>query len=180
MLKSASLALLALVAAATVSAQTPNHTYFTSPLDAAPVTYKGGDKVYFSWNTACVAPSSTWVAADPKAAEVQLVNSNNSTNAFYVAPVTTIDCTANQGNTQWTVPEDKADPNTFYSLKIILGNDAAYSGKFKILSKNAAAPAPSAAAGGSTTGNTNAASGLVASVAVSGAALVASAAMMLL
>ncbi|GJJ74124.1 hypothetical protein EMPS_06482 [Entomortierella parvispora] len=181
MFKSASLALLAFVAAATsVSAQTglPNRTYFTNPLDMTPpLVYNTGDEVYFSWNKACVAPSE-YTAANPKAAQVQLINSSNSTNAFFVADVTTIDCTAEQGNTKWTVPTDKIDPNAFYSLQIILSQPV-YSGRFKIAVKGAAPPQTSAGAGDKT-GSTSAASGMTASMAISGAALAASAAWMLL
>ncbi|KAG0238831.1 hypothetical protein BGX31_003157 [Mortierella sp. GBA43] len=155
--KTASLAVLASVAA-TVAAQTPgtpNHTFFTSPVGDG-ITYEGGQKTVFSWQRVCVSGDST--STTPTATEVHLVNSNNPNGAFFVANVTTIDCTKDQGNTQWTVPPEKADGVTNYALKIILSPTAAYSGNFKIMpaggSTGGSNPAPSTGSGGSTGGST--------------------------
>ncbi|KAF9937635.1 hypothetical protein BGZ67_001036 [Mortierella alpina] len=124
--KTAALAALALVAS--VSAQTPNHTYFTNPVGDGQI-YKAGSTETFSWNLACVPPS-TFTSATPSNVSVVLVNSTNTNNAFYLMDVATIDCTKTSGNTQWTVP-DKYDSTTLFSLKIVLSQDV-YSSKFTI------------------------------------------------
>ncbi|KAF9358503.1 hypothetical protein BGX26_001598 [Mortierella sp. AD094] len=93
-IKSAAIAALAF--AASVASQTvPNHTYFTNPVGDSMV-FTAGKNITFSWAKTCVAPSDS-VSTTPTAAKVQLINSNNSTNAYFVADVTTIDC---QNNSQ--------------------------------------------------------------------------------
>ncbi|KAF9923679.1 hypothetical protein BGZ65_008729, partial [Modicella reniformis] len=131
--KTSSLAVLA-AAAATVCAQTgvPNHTFFTSPVGEG-ISYVGGEKEVFSWQKACTAGDSTSMNA--LKTEVHLVNSNNINSAFYVDTITTIDCSKDQGNTEWVVPVALADGVTNYALKIILSPTPAYSGNFKITTK---------------------------------------------
>ncbi|KAF9206917.1 hypothetical protein BGZ49_001581 [Haplosporangium sp. Z 27] len=148
--KSASLAVLAL--AATVAAQLPNHTAFVNPVGDG-ITYQAGKNITFGWSGTCVAPSDS-TATNPKAAEVQLVNSNDANNAYYVAAVTTIDCTQTQGNTPWVVPSD-LDPTAFYSLKIVLSPTPAYSGKFKITGGSGSSATPSNGSTGTTTASTS-------------------------
>lgn len=135
--KTAALAALAFVAS--VSAQTPNHTYFTNPVGDGSV-YKAGSQETFSWNLACVPPS-TYTSATPSNVSVVLVNSTNTNNAFFLMDIATIDCTKSSGNAQWTVP-DKYDSTTLFSLKIVLSQDV-YSSKFTISGgKGTPAPAP--------------------------------------
>ncbi|KAG0353646.1 hypothetical protein BC939DRAFT_469408 [Gamsiella multidivaricata] len=174
-IKSASLALVAL-AAATVSAQTPNHTFFTNPI-TDDMVYEAGANTTFSWQMACVAPS-TATSTTPTKVEVQLVNSTDTNNAFFLETITYIDCSKSSGNPAWVVP-DRSGANVLYSLKIVLEPTPVYSGKFKINSKSAPAPSSSApSAGGSDTTKPSAAGSLV--PALTGAvALVASAAAML-
>ncbi|KAF9288795.1 hypothetical protein BGZ68_010620 [Mortierella alpina] len=175
-IKSVSLAVVAL--AATVAAQTTgtpaDHTFFTSPIGNDNV-YNEGEKQIFSWSKPCVAPS-VWTSATPTNVTVDLLNANDSDKAFFISQATTIDCTKPSGNNEWTVP--KGDANTLYSLRINLTPQVVYSGKFKIVSKGAPAPAPSAGAGAGTEKPASAAGSLA--PALTGAALVASAAMMLL
>ncbi|CAO3563403.1 unnamed protein product [Mortierella alpina] len=134
--KTAALAALAL--AASVSAQTPNHTYFTNPVGDGQI-YKAGSTETFSWNMACVPPS-TYTSATPSNVSVVLVNSTNTNNAFFLMEVATIDCTKTSGNTQWTVP-DKYDSTTLFSLKIVLSQDV-YSSKFTISGGKGNPPPP--------------------------------------
>ncbi|KAK3811311.1 MAG: hypothetical protein J3Q66DRAFT_60748 [Benniella sp.] len=109
--------------------QTPDHTIFTSPVGDG-ITYTGGSKQVFSWQNACTAGDTT--SPTPAETEVHLVNANNPNGAFYVATIATIDCTKDQGNVKWTVPEKYADGKTNYALKIALVPYSAYSGIFKI------------------------------------------------
>ncbi|KAF9092128.1 hypothetical protein BGX23_004577 [Mortierella sp. AD031] len=134
-IKTAALALLAFIATttSTVSAQVPKHTHFTNPVDGTAV-YISGTNTTFSWNTACVKPSTAVSTGSSRSIEVQLVNSNDPNAAFFVAPVTTIDCSKSSGNDYWVVPE--VDNNeAFYSLRIML-NRPIYSGRFKITAAN--------------------------------------------
>ncbi|KAF9948014.1 hypothetical protein BGZ70_002401 [Mortierella alpina] len=142
--KTAALAALAL--AASVSAQTPNHTYFTNPVGDGQI-YKAGSTETFSWNLACVPPS-TYTAANPSNVSVVLVNSTNTNNAFFLMEVASIDCTNGRclksvvesylsGTVHCVLPEDST---TLFSLKIVLSQDV-YSSKFTI-SGGKAAPAP--------------------------------------
>ncbi|KAG0303460.1 hypothetical protein BGZ98_006637 [Dissophora globulifera] len=136
-IKSAAVAALALVAS--VSAQTPNHTYFTNPVGDGMV-YTVGDNATFSWQTACVAPS-TFTSATPTKVPVQLLNATNSDLAFFLADVGTIDCTQSQGNQQWTIPGNFGTSGLF-SLKLVFdNNNVAYSGRFSIKSNSPAPPA---------------------------------------
>ncbi|KAG0314290.1 hypothetical protein BGZ99_008231 [Dissophora globulifera] len=153
----------------------PNHTYFTSPVGFDMVYTEGANET-FSWQMACVAPGDS-TSATPTTVEVQLIDSTDTNKAFYLEKITTIDCTKSQGNTAWTIPKPKGGADTLYSLKIIIDPTPAYSGKFKILPKDAPAPAP---APSTPAGNTNKQSGAGALAPVlSGAALVASAAVLL-
>ena len=113
-------------AATSVYAQLPKHTFFTSPVGDG-ITYAGGSKQVFSWLNACTATSPT-----PTKTEVHLLNANNPNAAYYVATIATIDCTKDQGNVKWTVPEKYADGKTKYALKIDLVPNGVYSGIFKI------------------------------------------------
>ncbi|KAG0367502.1 hypothetical protein BC939DRAFT_450023 [Gamsiella multidivaricata] len=169
-IKSAALTVLAL--AASVSAQTPNHTYFTNPVTDG-LNYVAGQTATFSWALACVSPS-TYTSTTPTQVPVQLLNSTNSNNAFYLADVTTIDCTKSQGNTQWSVP-DKFGTSGLFSLKIVFdGGNAAYSGRFTISSKDAPAT-PSATAAPTATSKPSGANVLV--PVLSGAAAIAAGAL---
>ncbi|KAF8918782.1 hypothetical protein BGZ58_004793, partial [Dissophora ornata] len=170
-IKSTSIAVVALVAAATVSAQTPDHTYFTNPVTDG-LSYNEGDNATFSWQMACVTPSTS-TSTTPTAVQVQLINSTDTNNAFYLAPVTTIDCSKSQGNNAWIVPT--GDANTLYSLKIVLDPTPIYSGKFKIVSKSSSTTTTTTTTTGSTTAAKSAAGTLTAPF-MTGAALVASAA----
>ncbi|KAF9956525.1 hypothetical protein BGZ72_002696 [Mortierella alpina] len=136
--KTAALTALALIAS--VSAQTPNHTYFTNPVGDGQI-YKAGSQETFSWNMACVPPS-TYTSPNPSNVSVVLVNSTNTNNAFYLMDVATIDCTKSSGNTQWTVP-DKYDSSSLFSLKIVLSQDV-YSSKFTISGGKTAPGQPTA------------------------------------
>lgn len=124
-----SLAVLA-VAAATVSAKLPKHTFFTSPVGDG-ITYPGGSSQVFSWQKACT--SGTSKSLTPNNTEVALVNANNPNAVYYVDTVATIDCRKKSGNTLWTVPSNHlADGTTNYALRIDLVPNLAYSGTFKI------------------------------------------------
>ncbi|KAG0211735.1 hypothetical protein BGX28_007497 [Mortierella sp. GBA30] len=172
--KSASLAVVAL--AATVAAQggTPtNHMYFTNPVTNDGVYYTGSTET-FSWSLPCTAPS-VWTSATPNNVTVELIDSTLTTGAFFVANTVSIDCTKPLGNQAWTIPA--GDPNKMYSLKVPLVPEPVYSGKFKILSKSA--PGPSAAPSAAPQPNKQNAAGALAP-ALTGAALVASAALMVL
>ncbi|KAF9192759.1 hypothetical protein BGZ51_004927 [Haplosporangium sp. Z 767] len=172
--KSATLAALAFAAA--VSAQgTPNHTHFTNPVGESQV-FTAGENSTFSWAFACVAPS-TFTSPTPQKVDVQLLNAKDPNNAFFLAPVTTIDCSKSSGNEPWTVPVREDGPDAIYSLKIVL-SEPVYSGRFKIVSKNAPAPAPAPSSGAGADNKQNAA-GALAPV-LTGAALVASAALLVL
>ncbi|KAI8352722.1 hypothetical protein B0O80DRAFT_499416 [Mortierella sp. GBAus27b] len=117
------------------------HTYFTNPVGDGQ-SYNAGDNTTFSWQLKCVAPN-TYVSANPSAVSVQLVNSTNSNNAFFLAEVTTIDCTKDQGNNYWVVPEKYGDNTSLFSLKIVFdGGNAAYSGRFNIKSKGSPVTPP--------------------------------------
>jgi len=118
-------------AATSVYAQLPKHTFFTSPVGDG-ITYAGGSKQVFSWLNACTATSPT-----PTKTEVHLLNANNPNAAYYVATIATIDCTKDQGNVKWTVPEKYADGKTKYALKIDLVPNGVYSGSFKITKNKA-------------------------------------------
>ena len=166
--KSTSLAIVALVAAATVSAQTPDHTYFTNPVTNT-LVYNEGDNATFSWQMACVSPSTS-TSTTPTAVQVQLVNSTDTNNAYYLSVVTTIDCSQSQGNNAWTVPT--GDANTLYSLKIVLDPTPVYSGKFQIVSKSAATAQSTTTA---TATKPTSAAGALSAPFLTGAALVASA-----
>ncbi|KAF9573032.1 hypothetical protein EC968_009082 [Mortierella alpina] len=173
--KSISLAVVAL--AATVAAQVApanDHTTFTNPIGDESV-YNEGEKQIFSWNMACTPPS-VWTSPTPTNVTVDLLNASDSNKAFFVSQVTTIDCTKSSGNNEWTVP--KGDANALYSLRINLVPQVVYSGKFKIVSKSAPAPGP-APSGAPSGDKPKSAAGSLAP-ALTGAALVASAAMMLL
>ncbi|KAF9097008.1 hypothetical protein BGX29_008327 [Mortierella sp. GBA35] len=119
-IKTAALALLAFIATttSTVSAQVPKHTL-----------HKPRRR-----HRTCVKPSTAVSTGSSRSVEVQLVNSNDPNAAFFVAPVTTIDCSKSSGNDYWVVPE--VDNNeAFYSLRIML-NRPIYSGRFKITATN--------------------------------------------
>ncbi|CAO3572693.1 unnamed protein product [Mortierella alpina] len=174
-IKSASLAVVALAATVAAQVATPtDHTYFTNPIgDEA--TYNEGDKQIFSWTIACTPPS-VWTSPSPTNVTVDLLNASDSNKAFFVGVATTIDCTKSSGNNEWTVP--KGEANALYSLRINLTPQVVYSGKFKIVSKGAVAPPPATTSAPATGGKGNSAGALA--PALTGAALVASAAMMLL
>ncbi|KAG0258728.1 hypothetical protein BG011_003100 [Mortierella polycephala] len=126
--KTAALAVLAL--AASVAAQTPSdHIFFTNPV-GDDRQYQAGANETFSWQTACVAPSSL-ISSTPTKAAVQLMNADDSDMAFFLEDITTIDCSKNSGNNYWVVP-DKYSSTTLLSLKIALDEGSAYSGKFTI------------------------------------------------
>ncbi|KAK3816314.1 MAG: hypothetical protein J3Q66DRAFT_342185 [Benniella sp.] len=172
----------AVVAAATVYAQspgTPNHTFFTSPVGDG-ITYPGGSSQVFSWQKACTSGDAT--SQTPAKTEVHLVNSDNPNGAFFVESVLTIDCTKDNGNEKWTVPEGRADGKTLFALKINLIPNAAYSGNFKIMpAGGGSTPPPSGGNGGSGNGGAggkSAASSVA--PALSATALVLSAAALLL
>ncbi|KAG0197564.1 hypothetical protein BGX28_008980 [Mortierella sp. GBA30] len=131
--KSAALAVLALVAS--VSAQ--NHTSFTNPVQDG-LSYAAGSKQPFSWNMACVAPS-TFTSPTPTNVTVVLVDSTNSNGAFYLQDVATIDCTKSSGNAEWTVPTTYDTTNKLYSLKIVLSQDV-YSSRFTITGTTKTSP----------------------------------------
>ncbi|KAF9437798.1 hypothetical protein BGZ76_011117, partial [Entomortierella beljakovae] len=84
------------------------------------------------------------VSSTPTKAKVQLINSQNSSNVFFVKDITEIDCTQTPGVANWSVPEVD-DYTAFYSLQIILSPKLSYSGQFHILPPGGApVPAPSA------------------------------------
>ncbi|KAF9947490.1 hypothetical protein BGZ72_010519 [Mortierella alpina] len=176
--KSVSLAVVALAAAVSAQVATPtDHTFFTSPIGNDNV-YNEGEKQIFSWVKPCTAPS-VWTSATPTNVSVDLLNASNTNQAFFIGVATYIDCTKAQGNNEWVVPAPNSpDPNALYSLRINLTPDVVYSGKFKINSKSAPAPAPSTGAGAGGDKPKSAAGALT--PALTGAALAASAAMMLL
>ncbi|KAF9110121.1 hypothetical protein BGX27_006753 [Mortierella sp. AM989] len=145
-IKSASLAILALAASVAAQGGVPNHTYFTNPITDERVL-TAGTNITFGWMKPCTAPSDS-VSPTPTNAEVQLIDSTASGNAFFVAHITNIDCTKQQGNNYWVVPTN-LDPNNYYSLQIIMNPQNAYSGRFKVTggSGGSGSPPPS---GGST------------------------------
>ncbi|KAF9939999.1 hypothetical protein BGZ65_008618 [Modicella reniformis] len=127
-IKSSALAVLAL--AASVSAQM-NHTYFTNPVGEGQV-YTAGDNTTFSWQLKCVSPN-IYISSNPSKVSVELVNSTNSNNAYFLAEITTIDCTQNQGNTNWVIPAKYGDGTSLFSLKMVFDRgNTAYSGRFTI------------------------------------------------
>ncbi|KAK3811312.1 MAG: hypothetical protein J3Q66DRAFT_404690 [Benniella sp.] len=117
------------VAATSVYAQLPDHTFFTSPVGEG-IVYTGGSNQVFSWQKACTSGDST--SPTPSKTEVVLVNTYNPDGPFFLDYVMTIDCTKENGNEKWTVPERFADGKTNYALRIGLLPTPAYSGNFKI------------------------------------------------
>ncbi|KAF9964500.1 hypothetical protein BGZ70_006353 [Mortierella alpina] len=173
--KSVSLAVVALAATVAAQVATPtDHTFFTNPIGNESV-YNEGDKQIFSWSKPCTPPS-VWTSPSPTNVTVDLLNASDSDKAFFIGVATTIDCTKGSGNNEWTVP--KGDPNALYSLRINLVPNVVYSGKFKIVSKGAVAPPPTASSAPTTGDKGNSAGALT--PALTGAALVATAAMMLI
>ncbi|KAG0318024.1 hypothetical protein BGZ97_004475 [Linnemannia gamsii] len=129
-IKTTTLTLLALLATSVTAQQMPKHTAFTDPVDGSEI-YTSGQNATFSWTMACKKPSTAVSIGPSSAVEVQLVNSNNPENAFFVARATYIDCgSKDSGNENWVVPE-VPDNQANYSLRIMLNNPV-YSGKFKI------------------------------------------------
>ncbi|KAF9166090.1 hypothetical protein BGX21_001329 [Mortierella sp. AD011] len=177
-IKSAAIAALAF-AASVASQSVPNHTYFTNPV-GNDMVYTAGKNITFSWAKTCVSPSDS-VSTTPTAAKVQLINSNNSTNAYFVADVTTIDCqNSAQGNTYWVVPTD-LDPSSFYSLQIVLTPTNAYSGKFKVnggSGGSATTSAPSSTTSDTTSSSKSGANSVTAGALASAFAVVAGALML--
>ncbi|KAF9579553.1 hypothetical protein BGW38_004140 [Lunasporangiospora selenospora] len=153
--KSVSIAALAF-AVVVYSQDTPlNRTTFTNPVGDNMV-YTSGENATFSWQTSCVSPS-IWTSQTPSKVAVQLVNSTNSNNAFYLQDVTTIDCSKTQGNNYWQVP-GKYDSNTLFSLKIVLDQGNVYSGRFYIRSKDTPSASPTDSSNGSEPKSSDAAS----------------------
>ncbi|KAF9348971.1 hypothetical protein BGX26_012680 [Mortierella sp. AD094] len=165
----------ALAFAASVSAQAK--TVFTSPV-GGDLVYAAGSKQTFTWLNNCVAPSN-FTATDPTKVQVQLLNSTNSNNAFFVTSITTVNCsTGNQGNVPWIVPTLDSYEGLF-SLEMVFIQGNAYSGSFKISPPGGAttsAPAPAATT--ATAAPKSGANGVA--PALSGAAVVIAAAAMLL
>ncbi|KAF9122734.1 hypothetical protein BGX30_001807 [Mortierella sp. GBA39] len=121
--------ILALATIATMaSAQGLTHISFTQPVGDG-ITYVAGTNQTFSWTMACTTPS-TLVSATPNATEVDFMDSNNISNAFFVKKVGTIDCTKSVGNLVWTVPAD-TKPGV-YALQFLLTPNNAYSGRFNV------------------------------------------------
>ncbi|KAF9113670.1 hypothetical protein BGX27_001087 [Mortierella sp. AM989] len=132
---------LAAVAISAVSAQSPpqlDHISFTQPVGEG-ITYVAGSTQTFSWTMACVPPS-TFTSATPNATEVDFMDSNNISNAFYIKKVGTIDCTKAVGNLVWTVPAD-TKPGV-YALQLLLSPNNAYSGRFNVTAPGGSPPAP--------------------------------------
>ncbi|KAG0324708.1 hypothetical protein BG004_003380 [Podila humilis] len=142
-IKSLTVAAVAIVAA--VSAQNPNHTFFTAPVGTSTV-YEAGKNVTFSWTGTCAPPSDA-VVADPTKVPVQLVDASNATNTVFKTEITTIDCTKPMGNTYWVVPKEYPEVTTF-ALRLMF-NPPQYSGNFAIKYPGGAVtpPAPSGGAG---------------------------------
>ncbi|KAF9197213.1 hypothetical protein BGZ49_002486 [Haplosporangium sp. Z 27] len=171
--KSTIVAALAFVAA--VSAQTK--TSFTNPVGNSQV-YAAGSKQTFTWQTNCVAPS-TFTATDPTAVKVQLLNSTDPNNAYYLEDITTVNCsTGNQGNVPWTVPTDLQSYSGVFSLQMVFLEGNAYSGSFKITAPGGSTSSPSTTTSATTPAKTGAAN--VVAPALSGLAAAAAAAAMLL
>ncbi|KAF9183232.1 hypothetical protein BGZ50_004386, partial [Haplosporangium sp. Z 11] len=134
--KTAALAILAL--AASVAAQTPNnHISFTNPVGENR-QYQAGANETFSWQTACVPPANL-TSSTPTKVAVHLLNADDSDKAYYLDDVTTIDCTKSSGNEYWIIP-DKYSPTTLLSLRIVLDQGSAYSGKFTIKGGKSSTP----------------------------------------
>ncbi|KAF9140750.1 hypothetical protein BGX30_006057 [Mortierella sp. GBA39] len=132
-IKTSTITLMALLITTSVSQQMPNHTAFTDPVGGSEV-YTTGQNATFSWTMACTAPSTAVPTGSSSAVEVQLVNSNNPDNAFFVATAAHIDCGSKEmGNEYWVVPVVQ-DYEAKYSLRIML-NTPIYSGSFKIQAK---------------------------------------------
>ncbi|KAG9068199.1 hypothetical protein KI688_011794 [Linnemannia hyalina] len=175
--------ILALATIATmVSAQALTHISFTQPVGDG-ITYVAGTNQTFSWTMACTAPS-TLVSATPNATEVDFMDSNNISNAFFVKKVGTIDCTKSVGNLVWTVPADtKAG---VYALQFLLTPNNAYSGRFNVTtpgeSGSGDGTAPSTATGDGANAPTRTAGSGAASLVVSsvGAVVAAGAALAML
>ncbi|KAF9586256.1 hypothetical protein BGW38_007903 [Lunasporangiospora selenospora] len=140
------LALATLAMASTISAQGLTHISFTQPVGDS-ISYEAGTNQTFSWTMACTAPS-TLTSATPNATEVDFMDSNNISNAFYVKKVGTIDCSQSVGNLVWTVPAD-TKPG-IYALQLLLSPNNAYSGRF-----NVTAPGGSSNPGGSNNGGSS-------------------------
>ncbi|KAF9117608.1 hypothetical protein BGW39_002023 [Mortierella sp. 14UC] len=169
---------LALVA--TVSAQVPNHIYFTYPISKTgdnSQIMEAGKNITFSWTTSC--NSGEWIAPNPTAVAVQLVNANDASAVGFVAQVTTIDCTGNAGNNYWVPPAEYANDGNTYSLRMQIGAHDVYSGNFKIGSKNAPVK-PSGSAPATTTPSNTPSSGNIVTPALAGAAAIAAGALMFL
>ncbi|KAF9303188.1 hypothetical protein BGZ74_004221 [Mortierella antarctica] len=139
------LALGALVAATTVSAQALDHISFTQPVGDG-ITYVAGTNQTFSWTMPCTGPNRSLYSETPNATEVDFMDSNNIDNAFYVKKVGTIDCTKPVGNLVWTVPAD-TKPGV-YALQLLLRPNNAYSGRF-----NVTAPGSGSTGGSPNTGS---------------------------
>ncbi|KAG0280320.1 hypothetical protein BGZ95_010520 [Linnemannia exigua] len=172
-----------LALAATVSAQTPNHIYFTYPISKAGDSsqiMEAGKNITFSWSTPCNA--GEWISPNPTAVSVQLVNANNAEAVGFVSEVTKIDCTGNSGNNYWVPPAEYANDGNVYSLRMQIGAHDVYSGNFKIGSKNAPVKPSGSAPGTSTPSNTPAAgnAGNILTPVLSGAAAIAAGALMFL
>ncbi|KAF9093108.1 hypothetical protein BGX29_010081 [Mortierella sp. GBA35] len=175
-----------LAVAATVLAQTPgvpNHIYFTDPVSAPTDTsriYQAGKNITFSWSSSCT--TGDWIAPDPTKVPVQLVNSTDSNAVIFLKEVTQINCSGAVGNNYWVVPDEWANSGIIFSLRMMLGSQQAFSGKFQIKSDAKPAPGPSGA-GPNPTGTPDATKGSGASVVapvLSGAAAVAAGALMFL
>ncbi|KAF9548479.1 hypothetical protein EC957_006292 [Mortierella hygrophila] len=170
--------ILALATIATmVSAQALTHISFTQPVGDG-ITYVAGTNQTFSWTMACTTPS-TLVSATPNATEVDFMDSNNISNAFFVKKVGTIDCTKSVGNLVWTVPADtKAG---VYALQFLLTPNNAYSGRFNVTTPGESGTASSTATGdGASTPTHTAGSGASLVVSSVGAVVAAGAALAML
>jgi len=120
--------LLALASVAVAVSAQVDHISFTQPVGDG-ITYPAGSTQTFSWTMSCTSPS-TLVSATPNTTEVDLMDSNNIDNVFYVKKVGTIDCNKSVGNLVWTVPAD-LKPGV-YALQLLLTPNNAYSGRFNV------------------------------------------------
>ncbi|KAK3824750.1 MAG: hypothetical protein J3Q66DRAFT_395813 [Benniella sp.] len=107
---------------------TLDHISFTQPVGDG-ITYVAGTNQTLSWAMACTPPS-TLVSETPSETEVDLMDSNNITNPFYVKKVGTIDCTKSVGDFVWTIPPD-TKPG-IYALQLLLIPNNADSGRFNV------------------------------------------------
>ncbi|KAF9933556.1 hypothetical protein FBU30_005198 [Linnemannia zychae] len=172
-----------LALAATVSAQVApatNHITFTDPVgDDGSRVYIAGKNTTFGWSGSCT--KGDWIAPVPTAVSVELVNSDNSNAVQFVAEVTKFDCSGPSGNAPWVPPTDVADQGNLFSLRMRLGANDVYSGKFKIQTKTGPVTPPPSENKPSPTPNAppKSAANIVAPV-LSGAAAIAAGALMFL